>query len=56
MKTARLHSKESMPLIDAFLIDFVTVDFESDSKIAKEYYTSFRRIAIMTTMIIAISF
>ena len=25
-----------MPNIDAFLIDFVTIDFESDSKIAKE--------------------
>lgn len=25
-----------MPNIDAFLIDFVTTDFESDSKIAKE--------------------
>ena len=32
-----------MPLIDAFLIDFVTVDFESDSKIAKEVLYEFQK-------------
>jgi hypothetical protein len=32
-----------MPNIDAFLIDFVTIDFESDSKIAKEVLSGFQR-------------
>jgi hypothetical protein len=32
-----------MPNIDAFLIDFVTVDFESDSKIAREVLSEFQK-------------
>ena len=32
-----------MSLIDAFLIDFETVDFESDSKIAKEVLYEFQK-------------
>jgi hypothetical protein len=32
-----------MPNIDAFLIDFVTTDFESDSKIAKEVLSEFQK-------------
>ena len=32
-----------MSLIDAFLIDFETVDFESDSKIAKEILYEFQK-------------
>lgn len=32
-----------MPFIDAFLIDFETIDFESDSKIAKEVLREFQR-------------
>ena len=32
-----------MPLIGAFLIDFVTVDFESDGKIAKEILHEFQK-------------
>ncbi|MGB8937966.1 MAG: hypothetical protein WCC17_22990 [Candidatus Nitrosopolaris sp.] len=32
-----------MPFIDAFLIDFVTIDFESDSKIAKEILREFQK-------------
>ena len=32
-----------MPNIDAFLIDFVTIDFESDSKIAKEVLSEFQK-------------
>ncbi|HET7149711.1 MAG TPA: hypothetical protein VFI73_14585 [Candidatus Nitrosopolaris sp.] len=32
-----------MPLIDAFLLDFETVDFESDSKIAKEVLYEFQK-------------
>jgi hypothetical protein len=32
-----------MPNIDALLIDFVTIDFESDSKIAKEVLGEFQK-------------
>jgi hypothetical protein len=32
-----------MPFIDAFLIDFETIDFESDSKIVKEVLREFQR-------------
>jgi hypothetical protein len=32
-----------MPNIDAFLIDFTTIDFESDSKIAKELLSEFQK-------------
>jgi hypothetical protein len=43
MKTTLPHRNEAMPLIGAFLIDFVTVDFESDSKIAKEILKEFQK-------------
>jgi len=43
MKTTLSHRNEAMPLIGAFLIDFVTVDFESDSKIAKEILKEFHK-------------
>ncbi|HXX95548.1 MAG TPA: hypothetical protein VEL11_00315 [Candidatus Bathyarchaeia archaeon] len=33
-----------MPNIDAFLIDFVTTDFESDSKIAKEVLIELQKV------------
>jgi hypothetical protein len=33
-----------MPNIDAFLIDFVTTDFESDSKIAKELLSELQKV------------
>ena len=32
-----------MPLIGAFLIDFASIDFESDGKIAKEILNEFRK-------------
>jgi hypothetical protein len=35
--------RKAMPLIDAFLIDFETIDFESDSKIAKEVLYKFQK-------------